>query len=86
MWFRAGGEEVGVEAVHRYAVRGTLPRLRIARHEQCPAGPAQVQGRAGARHPRFARLAFSRPPLGPHALALYDAALAALDAFELGAA
>jgi AcrR family transcriptional regulator len=38
------------------------------------------------RHPWFARLAFSRPPLGPHALALYDAALAALDAFDLGAA
>ena len=30
-------------------------------------------------HPWFARLAFSRPPLGPHALALYDAALAWLD-------
>jgi len=38
------------------------------------------------RHPWFARLAFSRPPLGPHALALYDAALAPLDAFDLGAA
>jgi hypothetical protein len=38
------------------------------------------------RHPWFARLAFSRPPLGPHALGLYDAALAALDGFELGAA
>lgn len=38
------------------------------------------------RHPWFARLAFSRPPLGPNALALYDAALAALDAFDLGAA
>jgi AcrR family transcriptional regulator len=38
------------------------------------------------RHPWFARLAFSRPPLGPHALALYDAALAALEEFDLGAA
>ena len=38
------------------------------------------------RHPWFARLAFSRPPLGPHALARYDAALAALDGFDLGAA
>jgi AcrR family transcriptional regulator len=38
------------------------------------------------RHPWFARLAFSRPPLGPHALALYDAALAALDPFDLPAA
>jgi AcrR family transcriptional regulator len=38
------------------------------------------------RHPWFARLAFSRPPLGPNALAMYDAALAPLEAFDLGAA
>jgi AcrR family transcriptional regulator len=30
------------------------------------------------RHPWFARLSFSRPPLGPNALAMYDAALGAL--------
>jgi AcrR family transcriptional regulator len=46
-----------------------------------------LSGRAAVqRHPWFARLAFSRPPLGPNALALYDAALAALDGFDLGAA
>lgn len=38
------------------------------------------------RHPWFARLAFSRPPLGPHALGVYDAALAALAPLELDAA
>ncbi|WP_232661937.1 TetR/AcrR family transcriptional regulator C-terminal domain-containing protein [Pseudonocardia sp. TRM90224] len=38
------------------------------------------------RHPWFARLAFSRPPLGPHAIALYDAALAPLDGLDLDAA
>lgn len=38
------------------------------------------------RHPWFARLAFSRPPLGPHALALYDTALAALEELDVGAA
>lgn len=38
------------------------------------------------RHPWFARLAFSRPPLGPHALAVYDAALAALEPLHLAAA
>ncbi|MDI5981683.1 TetR/AcrR family transcriptional regulator C-terminal domain-containing protein [Amycolatopsis magusensis] len=37
-------------------------------------------------HPWFARLAFSRPPLGPNAMALYDAALAELDALDLPAA
>ncbi|TCO46758.1 TetR/AcrR family transcriptional regulator [Actinocrispum wychmicini] len=38
------------------------------------------------RHPWFARLAFSRPPLGPNALAVYDAALAELDSLNLAAA
>jgi AcrR family transcriptional regulator len=33
---------------------------------------------ATTRHPWFARMAFSRPPLGPHALTMYDRALAAL--------
>ncbi|MBN6036872.1 TetR/AcrR family transcriptional regulator [Amycolatopsis sp. 195334CR] len=37
-------------------------------------------------HPWFARLAFSRPPLGPNAMALYDAALAELDSLDLPAA
>lgn len=38
------------------------------------------------RHPWFARLAFSRPPLGPHAVAVYDAVLAELDPLGLPAA
>ncbi|MFC4950929.1 TetR/AcrR family transcriptional regulator C-terminal domain-containing protein [Pseudonocardia sp. GCM10023141] len=38
------------------------------------------------RHPWFARMAFSRPPLGPHAIALYDAALGALAGLQLDAA
>jgi AcrR family transcriptional regulator len=37
-------------------------------------------------HPWFARLAFSRPPLGPHALDVYDAALAEIEPLELDAA
>ncbi|MFB6572399.1 TetR/AcrR family transcriptional regulator [Streptomyces noursei] len=38
------------------------------------------------RHPWFARLAFSRPPMGPNALHLYDAALAELEPLGLDAA
>ena len=38
------------------------------------------------RHPWFAALAFSRPPLGPHALSVYDHALAELDPLGLDAA
>jgi AcrR family transcriptional regulator len=37
-------------------------------------------------HPWFARLAFARPPLGPNAVALYDAALGELDPLALPAA
>jgi hypothetical protein len=47
-------------------------------------------GRSGwdavQRHPWFARLAFSRPPLGPNALGLYDSALAELEPLNLDAA
>jgi len=56
---------------------GWRPALR----ELGTSGWAAVQ-----RHPWFARLAFSRPPLGPNALALYDAALAELDPLGLPAA
>ncbi|MER7083049.1 transcriptional regulator, TetR family [Saccharopolyspora kobensis] len=38
------------------------------------------------RHPWFARMAFSRPPLGPNALRLYDTAFAAVDELGLDAA
>lgn len=37
------------------------------------------------RHPWAARLAYSRPPLGPNALHLYDAALGELDPLDLDA-
>jgi AcrR family transcriptional regulator len=47
-------------------------------------------GRSGweamQRHPWGARLAFSRPPLGPNALRLYDAALGELEPLGLDAA
>jgi AcrR family transcriptional regulator len=38
---------------------------------------------ATQRHPWFARMAFSRPPFGPNALAVFDGALAALDGLGL---
>jgi AcrR family transcriptional regulator len=56
---------------------GWRPALR----ELGTSGWAAVQ-----HHPWFARLAFSRPPLGPGALTLYDAALAELDPLRLPAA
>jgi AcrR family transcriptional regulator len=41
--------------------------------------------RAMQRHPWAARLAYSRPPIGPHALRLYDTALGELDPLGLDA-
>ena len=68
-------EVYGRFAVHRGD--GWRPALR----ELGTSGWAAVR-----RHPWFARLAFARPPLGPNALALYDAALAELDPLGLPAA
>lgn len=49
----------------------------------------QELGRSGwqavRQHPWFARLAFARPPLGPNALALYEAALTELEPLDLAA-
>jgi AcrR family transcriptional regulator len=54
---------------------------RTALHGLGRSGWAAMQ-----RHPWAARLAYSRPPLGPGALRLYDTALAELDALDLDAA
>jgi AcrR family transcriptional regulator len=54
---------------------------RTALHSLGASGWTAVQ-----QHPWFARLAFSRPPLGPNAVAVYDAALAELDPLDLPAA
>ncbi|MEU2365248.1 TetR/AcrR family transcriptional regulator [Streptomyces noursei] len=49
-------------------------------------GLGRTSWAAVQRHPWFARLAFSRPPMGPHALRLYDTALAELEPLGLDAA
>ncbi|MEV0276997.1 TetR/AcrR family transcriptional regulator [Streptomyces sp. NPDC050610] len=54
---------------------------RAALHTMGSTGWDAVQ-----RHPWFARLAFSRPPLGPNALDLYESALTELDPLGLDAA
>ena len=53
---------------------------------ECLRGLGLSAWEAVQRHLWFARLAFSRPPLGPHALATYDAALAGLAGLHLGPA
>jgi AcrR family transcriptional regulator len=52
---------------------------------ECLRGLGRSTWEAVQRHLWFARLAFSRPPLGPHALATYDAALAGLAGLRLDA-
>ncbi|MYX26473.1 TetR family transcriptional regulator [Streptomyces sp. SID8381] len=63
--------------------------IRVRRGEGWRAALDEL-GRTGwqavQQHPWFARLAFSRPPLGPHALRLYDDALAELEPLGLDAA
>lgn len=54
---------------------------RVALRELGRSGWSAVQA-----HPWFARLAFARPPLGPNALALYEAALGELAPLDLAAA
>jgi AcrR family transcriptional regulator len=54
---------------------------RAALHSLGTSGWAAVR-----KHPWFARLAFSRPPLGPNALEVYDVALAELEPLDLPAA
>jgi hypothetical protein len=61
----------------RHGSSGLRPALR---------GLGQTGWDAEQRHPWFARLAFSRPPLGPQAIGVYDAALAELEPLGLDAA
>jgi AcrR family transcriptional regulator len=53
---------------------------------ECLHGLGLSAWEAVQRHLWFARLAFSRPPFGPNALAMYDAALAALAELDVSPA
>jgi AcrR family transcriptional regulator len=84
--YRYVGSKDGLSDLMADQVYGqiTVPRgdgWRAALRGLGRSGWAAVQ-----RHPWFARLAFSRPPLGPHALSVYDAALAELEPLGLDAA
>ncbi len=84
--YRYVGSKDGLSDLMADQVYGqiTVPRgagWRPALRGLGTSGWAAVQ-----RHPWFAPLAFSRPPLGPHALSVYDHALAELDPLGLDAA
>src|SRR3954469_21059228 len=65
----------GLFTVPRGGGRGPGPVGRGAGGPPARGGRGPAGGGAAQPPPWFARLPFSPPPLGPHALALYDAAL-----------
>jgi AcrR family transcriptional regulator len=75
-----GLDDLLIDEVYGMIAVPTGQGWRAALHSLGHSGWEAMQ-----RHPWAARLAYSRPPLGPHALHLYDTALAELDALDLDA-
>ena len=84
--YRYVGSKDGLADLMADQVYGQLSRGRADGWRAALRGLGRSGWAAVQRHPWFARLAFSRPPLGPHALDLYDAALAELEPLDLDAA
>jgi AcrR family transcriptional regulator len=76
-----GLEDLMVDSAYGEIVVPLEDGWRTGLHELGTSAWATVQ-----RHPWFARLAFSRPPLGPNALTVYDRALGLLEPLSLDAA
>ena len=84
--YRYVGSKDGLTDLMADQVYGQLAVPRGGGWRPALRGLGETGWDAVRRHPWFARLAFSRPPLGPHAIAVYDAALAELDPLGLDAA
>src|ERR1700761_7982945 len=84
--YRYVGSKDGLADLMTDQVYGELTVPRAAGWGRPWRGRGTGAGPAVRRHPWFAGRAFSRPPLGPHALARYDAALAELEPLGLDAA
>ena len=84
--YRYVGSKDGLADLMADQVYGEMTVPRGDGWRQALAGLGRSGWAAVQRHPWFARLAFSRPPLGPHALGVYDAALAELEPLGLDAA
>lgn len=81
-----GGSKAGLHDLMADTVYGEMTVPDGAGWRTGLQGLGESAWAAVQRHPWFARLAFSRPPLGPHALAVHDRALALLDGHDLDAA
>jgi AcrR family transcriptional regulator len=84
--YRHVGSKVGLADLMADQVYGQFAVTRGAGWRPALSELGRSGWAAVRRHPWFARLAFARPPLGPHAIALYEAALAELDPLGLPAA
>ncbi|HEY3978050.1 MAG TPA: TetR/AcrR family transcriptional regulator C-terminal domain-containing protein [Streptosporangiaceae bacterium] len=84
--YRYVGSKDGLTDLMADQVYGQLAVPRGGGWRPALRGLGETGWDAVRRHPWFARLAFSRPPLGPHAIAVYDAALAELEPLGLDAA
>jgi AcrR family transcriptional regulator len=84
--YRYVGSKDGLTDLMTDQVYGQLAIPRGACWRPALRGLGETGWDAVRRHPWFARLAFSRPPLGPHAIGVYDAALAELEPLDLDAA
>ncbi|HEX5291122.1 MAG TPA: TetR/AcrR family transcriptional regulator C-terminal domain-containing protein [Streptosporangiaceae bacterium] len=84
--YRYVGSKDGLADLMADQVYGQLAVPRGEGWRPALRGLGETGWDAVQRHPWFARLAFSRPPLGPHAIGVYDAALGELEPLGLDAA
>lgn len=83
--YRYVGSKEGLEDLMLDEVHGLITVPAGHGWRQALRGLGRSGWDAMRRHPWAARLAFSRPPLGPNALTIYDTALGELDALDLDA-
>ena len=81
--YRYVGSKDGLADLMADQVYGQLTVPRGGGWRPALRGLGETGWDAVQRHPWFARLAFSRPPLGPRAIGVYDAALAELEPLGL---
>ncbi|MEV5507664.1 TetR/AcrR family transcriptional regulator [Streptomyces orinoci] len=84
--YRYVGSKDGLVDLMTDQVYGQITVPRGEGWRQALRGLGRTGWDAVQRHLWFARLAFSRPPMGPNALHLYDSALAELEPLGLDAA
>src|SRR3954469_18998163 len=83
--YRYVGSKDGLAALMADEVYGLITPTRGQGWREALRSLGRTGWAAVPAHPWFARLGFARPPFGPNALAMYDAALAELEPLDLDA-